>query len=68
MKLLQSPITSFLFGQNVLLGTLFSNTHSLCSSLNVRDQVSHPYCNQKQALLSDGMAVDLEANAGKTEY
>jgi hypothetical protein len=23
--------------------TLFSNTLSLCSSLNVRDQVSHPY-------------------------
>jgi len=33
-------------GQNILLSTLFSNTHSLCSSLSVisvRDQVSHPY-------------------------
>jgi hypothetical protein len=35
---LQSPITSSLFGPNILL-----NTHSLCSSLNVRDQVSHQY-------------------------
>jgi polysaccharide pyruvyl transferase WcaK-like protein len=26
-----------------LLSTLFSNTLILCSSLNVRDQVSHPY-------------------------
>jgi hypothetical protein len=26
-----------------ILNTLFSNTLSLCSSLNVRDQVSHPY-------------------------
>jgi hypothetical protein len=26
-----------------LLSTLFSNTLSLCSSLNARDQVSHPY-------------------------
>jgi hypothetical protein len=39
----QSPITSSLFGPNILLSTLFSNTLSLCSSLNVRDQVSHPY-------------------------
>ncbi|PNF31806.1 hypothetical protein B7P43_G11368, partial [Cryptotermes secundus] len=28
---------------NVLLNTLFSNTLSLCSSLNVRDKVPHSY-------------------------
>jgi hypothetical protein len=39
----QPPVTSSLFGPNILLSTLFSNTLSLCSSLNVRDQVSHPY-------------------------
>jgi hypothetical protein len=38
----QLPVTSSLFGPNILT-TLFSNTLSLCSSLNVRDQVSHPY-------------------------
>jgi hypothetical protein len=38
-----SPVTSFLFGPNILLNTLFSITLSLCPSLNVRDQVSHPY-------------------------
>jgi hypothetical protein len=38
-----SPVTSSLFGPNILLSTLFSNTLSLCSSLNVRDQVSHQY-------------------------
>jgi hypothetical protein len=38
---LQPHITSSLFGPNVLLSTLFLNT--MCSSLNVRDQVSHPY-------------------------
>jgi hypothetical protein len=32
------PITLSLFGPNILLSTLFSDT-----SLNVRDQVSHPY-------------------------
>jgi polysaccharide pyruvyl transferase WcaK-like protein len=30
-------------GPNIPLSTLFSNTLSLCSSLNVRDQVSHQY-------------------------
>jgi hypothetical protein len=38
---LHSPVTSFLFSPNILLSTLFSNTLSLCSSLNVRDQVSY---------------------------
>jgi hypothetical protein len=37
---LQSPVTSSLFGPNILLNGLFSNTLSPCSSLNVRDQVS----------------------------
>jgi len=40
---LHSLITSFLLGQNILHNTLFSNTISLNSSLNVNDQVSHPY-------------------------
>jgi hypothetical protein len=35
---LQPPVTYILFGPNILLNTL-----SLCSSLNVRGQVSHPY-------------------------
>jgi hypothetical protein len=30
-------------GPDILLNTLFSNTLSLCSSLNVRDKVSHPH-------------------------
>jgi hypothetical protein len=40
---LHPPVTSLLFGSNILLSTLFSNSISLCFSLNVRDQVSHPY-------------------------
>jgi hypothetical protein len=40
---LQPPITSPLFSPNIILSTLFSNTLSLCSSLNVRDQVLHPH-------------------------
>ena len=40
---LHSPVTSSLLGPNTLLKTLFSNTLSLRSSLNVSDQVSHPY-------------------------
>jgi hypothetical protein len=41
VQLLHSPVTSFLFGANILLRTLFSL--NLCSSLNVTDQLSHPY-------------------------
>jgi hypothetical protein len=40
---LHSPVTSALVGPNILLSTLCSNTLILCSSLNVRDQVPHPY-------------------------
>jgi hypothetical protein len=36
---LQPPVTSSLFGPNILLSTLFSNTFSVCSSLR---EVSHP--------------------------
>ena len=40
---LQSSVTSSLLGPNIILNTLVSNTISLHSSLNVSDQVSHPY-------------------------
>jgi hypothetical protein len=40
---LQPPVISSLLDPNILLSTLFSNTLNLWSSLNVRDQVSHPY-------------------------
>ena len=40
---LHSPVTSSLLTPNIPLNTLFSNTLSLRSSLNVSDQVSHPY-------------------------
>jgi len=37
------PITSSLLGPNILLNTIFSNTLSFLTSLNVSDQVSHPW-------------------------
>jgi hypothetical protein len=40
---LQPPVTSSLFSSNILLSMLFSNTLSLCSSLTLRNQVSHPH-------------------------
>jgi len=40
---LNSLVISSLLGPNILFNTLFSNTLSLCSSLNVSDQVWHPY-------------------------
>jgi hypothetical protein len=42
-SLLHSPVTSSLLDPNILLSTQFSNSLSLCSSVCVRDQVSHPY-------------------------
>jgi hypothetical protein len=42
-SLLHFRVASSVLGPNILLNTLFSNTLSLCSSLSVRDQVSHPY-------------------------
>jgi hypothetical protein len=43
MKFSPLPVTSSLLGPNILINTLFSNTISLRSSLNVSDQVSRPY-------------------------
>ena len=42
-SLLHSPVTSSLLGPNILLNTMFSNTFSFLSSLNVSDQAPHPY-------------------------
>ena len=41
-SVLDFPVTSSLLGPNIL-NTTFSNTLSFLSSLNVSDQVSHPY-------------------------
>jgi len=45
MKLLimQPPVISSLLHPHILLSTQFSNTINLCSSLSMRNQVSHPY-------------------------
>jgi len=42
-SILHSPVTLSLSDPNIFLCTLFSNTVSLCSSLNVIEQVLHPY-------------------------
>jgi hypothetical protein len=41
--LLEPPLTRAPLSPNIFLSTLLSNTVSLCSSLYMRDQVSHPY-------------------------
>jgi hypothetical protein len=37
---LQPPLTFFHLGPNILLGTLYSNTLNLCSSLRVRQRIN----------------------------
>jgi hypothetical protein len=47
-----SPVTSFLSGPNILLSTLFSNTHSLRSFINLTNQVpSYPFKKQQKKLV-----------------
>jgi hypothetical protein len=41
-RFFQPPVTS-LFGPNIVLSTLLSNTLSLCSPFNVKDKVRNPY-------------------------
>ena len=40
-------VTLFILGPNIFLGNLFSNNLTVCSSLNIRDQVSHPHKTDK---------------------
>jgi hypothetical protein len=46
-SLIQSPANPFLLGPVTFLSTIFSKTLCLLSSHNVRDQVPHPYKNNK---------------------
>ena len=58
---LHSPVTSSLLGPNILLSTLFSNALGLRFSLNVNDQISHPYVRVPRInihLPEDGSAVE----------
>ena len=55
---LHSPITSSLIGPNTLLNTLFSNTLSLRSSLNVSDSFT-PIQNNGQYYTSSSIYLDL---------
>jgi len=60
---LNSPVASSLLGPNILLSTLFSNTLSLRSSLNVSDQVPQPYTTRgKTVLLCILIFVFLDSN------
>ena len=46
-NLLRSTVSQFLSATNIFLSSLFSNTHSLCSSLSIRQHVLHPYINRQ---------------------
>ena len=65
-SILLSPITSPFLGPNVFLSTLFSNTLSLCSSINMTDLVTCSVCSKKwrrsrnPKLLSMGTLRDIQ--------
>ena len=50
-SLLHTLLTSSLLEPNILLSTLFSKTLCLHSSVNVRDQLSHPYKSTSNIIL-----------------
>jgi hypothetical protein len=43
MQLLHTLVTSSFIGQNVFPNTIFSKNLSQCYSVDLKDQVSHPY-------------------------
>jgi hypothetical protein len=72
MKLLIVQLSSFscyfiLFGPNILLRTLLSNTLNLFSSLNARDQVSHPYKSNGRIMLLYVFSFIFLDKSGKTK-
>jgi len=62
---LHYPVNSSFLVLNILLNTLFSNTHSLRPSLNVSDQVSHPHTTSKIIILYILLFIFLDS---KMEY
>jgi hypothetical protein len=66
---LDSPVISFLVGPNILLINLFLNILSLCPSINVRDQFSHPYSG---SIVSDygldDQAIGVRSPAGAKDF
>ena len=61
---LHSPVTSSLLGPNILLSTLSSNSLSPHSSLNMSNQVSHPYRTGKIIVLCTIIFMFLDSKLG----
>jgi hypothetical protein len=57
-----SAVTSSLLDSNISLSTLFSNTLIMCSSRNVRDQVSQPYKTIGKIMVSSNLVIDSVVN------
>jgi hypothetical protein len=61
---LQSPVTSCLFGPNILLITLFWNTFSLCLSLNVRGQADYTISYSGRVFITEHITVSMIVYTG----
>ena len=58
-SVLYFPVTSSLLGPNILLCSLFPNSLSRSSSLNMSDQVSHPYKTARKVIVLNTLIVIL---------
>jgi hypothetical protein len=66
-QFLNPPVTSSLFGSDIVLSILFSNILNLCSSLNVGDQVSHPYKTKGKFIVLYILIFAFKIKDGKTK-
>jgi hypothetical protein len=53
MQFISAPIISYFLGPNSFLIILISNTHSQCSSLSVRVQLSQPKENKRLITIAE---------------
>ena len=67
-NLLHSPVTSSLLGPNILLNTMVSNILSFLSSLNLGDQVLHPYKTTGKIIFYISWSLNFWIATWKTKY
>jgi hypothetical protein len=61
-----AAFTTFVFGSNILLSTLFSDTLDLCPSFMVREQFTHPYKTTNKIVVLPILILTFQTRGGRT--